>query len=88
MTENVSRENRVSELFCGDRERSRQPANRARFSEHGEDSLRPLYALPRHPPIPACARLYVMLNAGGTVHTQEEIDRVRALIAAKEATGA
>ena len=33
-------------------------------------------------------RLYVMLNAGGTVHTQEEIDRVRALIAAKEATGA
>lgn len=29
-------------------------------------------------------RLYVMLNAGGTAHTKEEIDRVRALIAAKE----
>lgn len=33
-------------------------------------------------------RLYVMLNAGGTAHTREEIDRVRALIAAKEAAGA
>ena len=30
-------------------------------------------------------RLYVMLNAGGNAHTREEIDRVRALIAAKEA---
>jgi len=29
-------------------------------------------------------RLYVMLNAGGTAHTKEEIERVRALIAAKE----
>jgi hypothetical protein len=29
-------------------------------------------------------RHYVMLNAGGTVHTQDEIERVRALIAAKE----
>lgn len=29
-------------------------------------------------------RLYVMLNAGGTAHTKEEIDRVRALISAKE----
>ncbi len=33
-------------------------------------------------------RLYVMLNAGGNAHTKEEIDRVRALIAAKEAAGA
>jgi len=30
-------------------------------------------------------RMYVMLNAGGTVHSSDEIQRVRDLIAAKEA---
>jgi len=32
-------------------------------------------------------RTYVMLNAGGTVHSADEIERVRALIAARESKG-